>query len=102
MLVSVSAMAVYLEDVRVPVPYYSFNKMRVITTRLRLFGQFPYLLSIVLVWFICYLMTVTNFEPPGGQARTDKNVTMMVLKESPWFQVPIPGMLNRDIKLIVW
>ncbi|KAK6053053.1 putative permease [Cooperia oncophora] len=36
-------------------------------------------------------MTITNFEPVGGQARTDKNVTMVVLRESPWFQVPFPG-----------
>ncbi|XGW31026.1 hypothetical protein V3C99_009746 [Haemonchus contortus] len=91
MLVSVVAMAVYLEEVRIPVIYYSFKKKRTITTRIRLFGQFPYLLSILLVWFVCYLMTITDFEPVGGQARTDKNVTMVVLRESPWFQVPFPG-----------
>ncbi|VDO55764.1 unnamed protein product [Haemonchus placei] len=91
MLVSVVAMAVYLEEVRIPVIYYSFKKKRTITTRIRLFGQFPYLLSILLVWFVCYLMTITDFEPVGGQARTDKNVTMVVLRESPWFQVPLPG-----------
>ncbi|KAK5972454.1 hypothetical protein GCK32_009906 [Trichostrongylus colubriformis] len=36
-------------------------------------------------------MTISDFEPPGGQARTDKNFTMVVLRESPWFQVPFPG-----------
>ncbi|WKY05032.1 hypothetical protein Q1695_005777 [Nippostrongylus brasiliensis] len=91
MLASIVAMAVYLEDLRVPIAYYSFKKKRIISTKVRLFGQFPYLLSILLVWFICYLMTITDIEPPGGQARTDKNVTMMVLRESPWFQVPFPG-----------
>ncbi|KAL6739636.1 hypothetical protein Aduo_013068 [Ancylostoma duodenale] len=91
MLVCIVAMAVYMEHLRVPIPYYSFKKKRVFTTKIRLFGQFPYLLSILLVWFICYLMTITGVEPVGGQARTDKNVTMMVLRESPWFQVPFPG-----------
>ncbi|EYB93441.1 hypothetical protein Y032_0182g893 [Ancylostoma ceylanicum] len=91
MLVCIVGMAVYMEHLRVPIPYYSFNKKRVFTTKIRLFGQFPYLLSILLVWFICYLMTITGVEPVGGQARTDKNVTMMVLRESPWFQVPFPG-----------
>ncbi|VDO87977.1 unnamed protein product [Heligmosomoides polygyrus] len=91
MLASIVALAVYLEDLHVALPYYSLKKKRVISTRVRLFGQFPYLLSLLFVWFICYLMTITDFEPVGGQARTDKNVTMMVLKESPWFQVPFPG-----------
>ncbi|VDM84377.1 unnamed protein product [Strongylus vulgaris] len=36
-------------------------------------------------------MTITGFEPVGGQARTDKNVSLTVLSESPWFQVPYPG-----------
>ncbi|KAK5975825.1 hypothetical protein GCK32_019339, partial [Trichostrongylus colubriformis] len=49
MLVSIVAMAVYLEDVRLPVPYYSFNKSRVITTRIRLFGQFPVGLMLVAI-----------------------------------------------------
>ncbi|EPB73497.1 putative permease [Ancylostoma ceylanicum] len=95
MLVCIVGMAVYMEHLRVPIPYYSFNKKRVFTTKIRLFGQFPYLLSILLVWFICYLMTITGVEPVGGQARTDKNVTMMVLRESPWFQVPFPEEKTR-------
>lgn len=35
-------------------------------------------------------MTITDIEPYNGAARTDNNVTMMVLRESPWFQVPLP------------
>ncbi|KAK6748103.1 hypothetical protein RB195_000994 [Necator americanus] len=91
MLMCVVTMAVYMEHLCVPLPYYSFKKKRIISTKIRLFGQFPYLLSISLIWFICYLMTITDLEPVGGQARTDKNVTTMVLRESPWFQVPFPG-----------
>ncbi|KAK5972043.1 hypothetical protein GCK32_016618 [Trichostrongylus colubriformis] len=56
MLVSIVAMAVYLEDVRLPVPYYSFNKSRVITTRIRLFGQFPVGLMLITIG------TFTNIE----------------------------------------
>ncbi|VDK62889.1 unnamed protein product [Cylicostephanus goldi] len=91
MLACVVAMAVYMENLRISLPYYSIEKKRFYTTKVRLFGQFPYLLSILLVWFVCYLMTITGFEPEGGQARTDKNVSMTVLRESPWFQVPYPG-----------
>ncbi|KJH42358.1 putative permease [Dictyocaulus viviparus] len=91
MLASIIAMAVYLEHVIISIPYYSFNKKRFITTKTRLFGQFPYLMSILFVWFICYLLTITGAEPVGGQARTDKNLTMAVLRKSPWFQIPYPG-----------
>uniref|UniRef100_A0A158PBI8 Si:dkey-106n21.1 n=1 Tax=Angiostrongylus cantonensis TaxID=6313 RepID=A0A158PBI8_ANGCA len=91
MLACVVTTAVYLEHLQVPIPYYSFNKKRVITTKVRLFGQFPYLMSILFVWFVCYLLTITGAEPVDGQARTDKNITLMVLRESPWFQVPYPG-----------
>ncbi|KAK6019152.1 putative permease, partial [Ostertagia ostertagi] len=111
MLASVSAMAVYLEEVRVPVPYYSFNKMRVIITRLRLFGQFPVSFSLFesgihnnpciittnisdtdstySAVFRCWCglfatsMTVTDLAHVDD-SRPIKNVTMMVLKESPW------------------
>ncbi|KAJ1357555.1 hypothetical protein KIN20_015729 [Parelaphostrongylus tenuis] len=91
MLACLITMAIYLEHVHISIPYYSFDKKRVFTTKVRLFGQFPYLLSILLVWFICYLMTITGTEPIDGQARTDKNVSLMVLHKSPWFQVPYPG-----------
>ncbi|EPB73495.1 hypothetical protein ANCCEY_07409 [Ancylostoma ceylanicum] len=50
-----------------------------------------YLIAILAAWFICFLLTVTDLEPEGGEARTDKNHTMSVLARSPWFQVPYPG-----------
>uniref|UniRef100_A0A8R1DEM7 Solute carrier family 23 member 1 n=1 Tax=Caenorhabditis japonica TaxID=281687 RepID=A0A8R1DEM7_CAEJA len=90
MLGTVVLMAVYLENTRVPIWYYSTQKKQMVATRIRLFGQFPYLLSMLLVWLICFIMTITDFEPYNGAARTDNNVTMMVLRESPWFQVPMP------------
>uniref|UniRef100_A0A1I7SZK2 Sulfate_transp domain-containing protein n=1 Tax=Caenorhabditis tropicalis TaxID=1561998 RepID=A0A1I7SZK2_9PELO len=90
MLLVVVLMAVYLENTRIPVYYYSFKKKQIVSTRIRLFGQFPYLLSMLLVWFICFIMTITDLEPYNGAARTDNNVTMTILRESPWFQIPLP------------
>ncbi|KAF1757049.1 hypothetical protein GCK72_013504 [Caenorhabditis remanei] len=57
---------------------------------IRCYYWFPYLLSKLLVWFMCFIMTITDLEPYNGAARTDNNLTMMVLRESPWFQVPLP------------
>uniref|UniRef100_A0A1I7XRC4 Sulfate_transp domain-containing protein n=1 Tax=Heterorhabditis bacteriophora TaxID=37862 RepID=A0A1I7XRC4_HETBA len=99
-LLCIIMMAVYFENFRIPIPYYSIKKKQVLTTRVRLFGQFPYLISILLVWFICYIMTITNLEPYGGQARTDKNISMIVLRESPWFQIPYPGYVNISITFL--
>lgn len=90
MLLVVVLMAVYLENTRVPIYYYSTAKKQIVSTKIRLFGQFPYLLSMLFVWFICFIMTVTDLEPYNGAARTDNNVTMTVLRESPWFHVPLP------------
>ncbi|CAJ0602710.1 unnamed protein product, partial [Cylicocyclus nassatus] len=85
------AMGVFLENVRVPLPYFSFAHRKWYVGRPRIFGQFPYLLAITTAWLICYILTVTGAEPEGGEARTDKNHTVAVIAHSPWFQVPYPG-----------
>ncbi|ETN85769.1 hypothetical protein NECAME_16657 [Necator americanus] len=45
-----------------------------------LFG-FQYLISITVAWLICFLLTITDLEPEEGEARTDKNSTV----------IPYPG-----------
>ncbi|EFO92323.1 hypothetical protein CRE_10929 [Caenorhabditis remanei] len=49
-----------------------------------------YLLGIIIAWIICLILTVTNWEPPGGEARTDKNVSLAVFEKTPWIQIPKP------------
>ncbi|VDL75001.1 unnamed protein product [Nippostrongylus brasiliensis] len=85
------ATGILFENVLVSIPYYSFSGRSWRTWRARLFGQFPYLIAITVSWLICLLLTVTEWEPPGGEARTDKNHTLIVLAQSPWFQIPYPG-----------
>ncbi|KAK6748106.1 hypothetical protein RB195_000995 [Necator americanus] len=85
------AMGTFLENVCVPFPYYSFAKRSVRIARVRIFGQFPYLISITVAWLICFLLTITDLEPEEGEARTDKNSTVVVLQQSPYFQIPYPG-----------
>ncbi|EFO92261.1 hypothetical protein CRE_10927 [Caenorhabditis remanei] len=57
---------------------------------LDLYCRFQYLLGIIIAWIICLILTVTNWEPPGGEARTDKNVSLAVFEETPWVQIPKP------------
>ncbi len=47
------------------------------------------LLTIIIMWGICIILTVTNTLPEGHMARTD--IRMRVLKDAPWFYVPYPG-----------
>ncbi|CAD6195111.1 unnamed protein product [Caenorhabditis auriculariae] len=95
MLACIILMAFYLENTRVSIPYFSFSKRSSMTITVRLFGQFPYLLSIATVWFICWLLTISDVEPVGGEARTDKNMTVKMIRESPWVQLPLPGAFGR-------
>lgn len=65
-------------------------------TRLRLFELFPILLSILLSWFVAWLLTIGgayNSSPAAVQAacRTDQS---HVLADSPWFRVPYPGQVR--------
>ncbi|KAK0399936.1 hypothetical protein QR680_003282 [Steinernema hermaphroditum] len=81
--------ALYLSEVRVPFP--SIRDGRLTAVRVRLFGDFPYLMSMLIAWAICFIMTVTDIEPRGGGARTDNNATLDILYNAPWVNVPYPG-----------
>ncbi|CAD6194593.1 unnamed protein product [Caenorhabditis auriculariae] len=84
-------LVIFLEETRVPIPYFSFKDRSFRVVRMRLFGQFPYLIGIGFAWLVCWVMTVTDLEPAGSVARTDLNTSLAVLRETPWFQVPFPG-----------
>ncbi|XP_034945467.1 solute carrier family 23 member 2 isoform X4 [Chelonus insularis] len=54
-----------------------------------LFKLFPVLLTIVAMWIICGILTVTNILPVGHPGRTDTK--LKIIEDSPWFRVPYPG-----------
>ncbi|KAI6215689.1 Solute carrier family 23 member 2 [Aphelenchoides besseyi] len=81
--------ALFLTDTEIPLPYV--NRTGIHFIRYRLFGQFPYLISIILTWLLALFLTQTNLEPKGGYARVDNNQSIAVLKGSPWLQAPYPG-----------
>ncbi|KAK2139280.1 hypothetical protein LSH36_1893g00010, partial [Paralvinella palmiformis] len=54
---------------------------------------FPMLLSICLMWVICYILTITDTLPTdpdkwGHKARTDSRIE--VLNKAKWFRFPYP------------
>nr|CAD7428163.1 unnamed protein product [Timema monikensis] len=52
-------------------------------------AEYLVLLTIMLMWGICGLLTITDYLPLGHAARTD--VKISILEESPWFRFPYPG-----------
>ncbi|KAI3373374.1 hypothetical protein L3Q82_006674 [Scortum barcoo] len=84
--------AQYLRATSFPVPVYS-RTTGLTFTRVHIFKMFPIILAIMLVWLVCYILTLTNLLPSdpdryGHKARTDARGDIMA--SSPWFRVPYP------------
>ncbi|XP_008557159.1 solute carrier family 23 member 1 isoform X2 [Microplitis demolitor] len=77
-----------LVNVSVPMIVYRKNEgLKVIW--FGLFKLFPVLLTIVVMWAICGILTITNSLPVGHPGRTDSK--LKIIEDSPWFRVPYPG-----------
>ncbi|XP_069001402.1 solute carrier family 23 member 1 [Embiotoca jacksoni] len=84
--------AQYLRSTSLPFPVYS-RENGLTFARVQIFKMFPIILAIMLVWLICYILTLTNLLPNdpdryGYKARTDARGDIMT--SSPWFRVPYP------------
>ncbi|KAI6214432.1 Solute carrier family 23 member 2 [Aphelenchoides besseyi] len=77
----------YTGDLKVPILTYHDGHFKVI--HFRLFGTFPYLISILLVCSLAAVLTYTDIEPREGVARVDRSLN--VIRLSPWIQIPYPG-----------
>lgn len=53
------------------------------------FVYFKVLLTIVIMWAICGILTLTDVFRPGHPARTD--LKLKIIDDAPWFRVPYPG-----------
>ncbi|XP_048482727.1 solute carrier family 23 member 2 [Plutella xylostella] len=54
-----------------------------------LFKLFPVLLTIMIMWGICGILTLTGTLAPGHPARTD--LKLRIIEDAPWFRIPYPG-----------
>ncbi|CAL1261638.1 unnamed protein product [Larinioides sclopetarius] len=74
----------------VTIPYFKYSSRKGWTAgRFPLFKLFPILLTLILSWSLCGILTATNVFQEGSPARTD--TLLSVLDNSPWFRVPYPG-----------
>lgn len=73
----------------VAVPVVTWSRARGFTrSSLYVFKLFPVLLSVVISWGTCWVLTFTEVLPRGNHARTD--LRLEVITESPWFRFPYP------------
>ncbi|XP_067657825.1 solute carrier family 23 member 2-like [Haliotis asinina] len=95
-MVLVIFFALFLGTFQVPTPVYSRTK-RCHMKRFPFVQMAPVLLSIVVMWTICCVLTnvgvfPSNSTDPGFQARTDSR--LHVVRDAPWFYFPYPGHLG--------
>uniref|UniRef100_A0A4W3GE62 Solute carrier family 23 member 1 n=1 Tax=Callorhinchus milii TaxID=7868 RepID=A0A4W3GE62_CALMI len=84
--------AQYLRNVDFILPGYK-RRNGCTTLRIKIFKMFPIIMAIMVVWLLCYLLTVTNVFPKnpddyGFKARTDARGEIM--STAPWFRMPYP------------
>ena len=98
----------YLRNVDVPIPVVRNMKLRkhrindkieiplpIIEQMGRLemiwvpvFKLFPIIITILLMWLLCVILTVTDAIDETNGARTDKNIQL--LYKADWFRLPYP------------
>ncbi|KAM7362474.1 solute carrier family 23 member 2 isoform 2-T2 [Cochliomyia hominivorax] len=77
-----------MSNVSIPMPVY--RKSNGIEFRpFLLFRLFPVLLTIMIMWGLCAILTLTNVFEEGHPSRTD--VRINVLTNANWFYIPYPG-----------
>lgn len=73
----------------VSIPVVAYRKGHGLEVRqFQLFRLFPVLLTIMIMWGLCGILTATDVFPPSHPSRTD--VRLNVLTSAKWFYVPYP------------
>ncbi|CAM1154466.1 SLC23A2 (predicted) [Pycnogonum litorale] len=76
----------YLKNVKISLPKRLTRDKKL--SSFPVFKIFPVILSISLIWLLCFILTVTNQFPADSSARTDRS---NLISKSPWFRFPYPG-----------
>ncbi|XP_008113629.1 solute carrier family 23 member 1 [Anolis carolinensis] len=91
-IVLIILFAQYLRNVSFLLPGYKCGKGCTVF-RIQIFKMFPIILAILVVWLLCYILTVTDVFPRdanayGFKARTDARGEIISI--APWFRFPYP------------
>ncbi|XP_043925778.1 solute carrier family 23 member 1 [Protopterus annectens] len=91
-IVLIILFAQYLRNIKFPMPFYKWRTGCTVT-EIHIFRMFPIIIAIMVVWLLCYILTLTNVFPIdpksyGFKARTDARGDIMSI--APWFRFPYP------------
>ena len=78
----------YIKDVPLPVPSFTKGKTGSNVKKIYIFRLFPVLLTILVMWLVCVVLTMTDVLPEGDFARADANLDL--IKKVKWFRIPYP------------
>ncbi|XP_064455241.1 solute carrier family 23 member 2-like isoform X2 [Ornithodoros turicata] len=90
-VILVTIFSQYMRDVRIPIPGTRRKQKGQEPPRAKrfaLFKLFPVILTIIIMWVACVILTVTDAVGPQSAVRTD--IKLRALSESPWFRFPYP------------
>ena len=76
----------YLRNMSVPILSYKNGKCQ--KGSLQIFKLFPVLLTIIVMWAICAIITVADGFSKDDDGRTDKK--LFIIQNASWFRFPYP------------
>ena len=76
----------YIKDIPLPVPILSGKRLKM--GKAYIFRLFPVLITILFMWLVCIILTVTEVLPEGDAARSDANFDL--INGVDWFSIPYP------------
>jgi len=76
----------YLRNITIPLPMWRAGKIRL--SRVHVFKLFPILITILVMWGFCAILTVSGAISEENGARTDKNLQLVY--NAAWFRFPYP------------
>lgn len=87
-ILMITVFSQYMKNVKLPIPFTKSTKAKGGMKRYPVFQVFPVLLTMGLVWLLCYILTATNVFSKSDLARTD--VKTKIVTDSKWITLPYP------------
>lgn len=86
-IILVAIFSQYLRHFKIPIPVYTLSKGWHVV-RIRIFQLFPIIMTTLIVYITCAILTKYEVFPAKDPGRTDGRIKL--LKNSEWFRIPYP------------
>ena len=78
----------YLKDAPLPVPSFVWSEKKLVVKKTYILRIFPVLLTMVFMWMVCLICTLTDVLPEGDPGRVDSNLEL--IDNVDWVRIPYP------------